>query len=85
VFFVVKDEAVVLVTKPIRVRAHTLGTMSYAHHFIRHDEEIELFRERGYFLQFRASKNLPHGVVRRVDDDNLGAGSDGGPEGNVLT
>lgn len=80
-FFVVKDEAVVLEKKLIRVRAHTLGTVSWAHHFIRHDEKIELLCERGYFLQFRASKNLPNGVVRRVDDDNLGARSDGGPEG----
>jgi hypothetical protein len=85
VFFVVKDKAVVLVTKLIRVRVHTLDMVSCAHYFVRHDEEIELFCERGYFLQFRASENLPHGVVRRVDDDNLGARSDGRPEGNVLT
>ena len=83
VFFVVKDKAVVLVTKLVRVRAHTLSTVSWAHHFIRHDEQIELLGERGYFFQFRASKNLPHGVMRRVDDYHLGARSDGGPESKI--
>ena len=84
VFFVVKDEAVILMSSLIRVPAHTLGTAIWAYHFIRHDEEIELLRDRGYFLQFSASKNLPHGVVRRVDDNHFGTRSDRSSENIVL-
>jgi len=49
-----------------------------AHHFICHDEQVELLCKGGNLLQFGAGEYFPNRVVRGIDYNYFGTRSDSG-------
>ena len=53
--------------------------MRFAHHFVGHDKQVELFRDGSNLLKFFSGENLANRVMGSVDDDDLGPRSDRTP------
>lgn len=73
-FLAVIDKAIVLAVK--RSADREWYQTRFTHHFIRHHEQIELFRNGGDLLKFFPREDLANRVVRSVDDDYLSARGD---------
>ena len=42
-----------------------------AHYFVRHYEQVMLFRDGGYLLKLMPGEHLPNRIVGRIDNDHL--------------
>ena len=77
VFPLVEGERVVLGARACQRGPPAKGTCTetQAYHFIRYDHEVEFFREGCDLFELFSGEHLPYGVMRRVQQDHFGAGT----------